>query len=97
VATEACRLASNGADFIARVEGELGLALEIIDRETEAKLAAAGAEPLIAEEANSAVVFDIGGGSTEVMWVERGERTSRGFLSRLVSSLCRSAMVVGAK
>jgi exopolyphosphatase/guanosine-5'-triphosphate,3'-diphosphate pyrophosphatase len=76
VATEACRLASNGAEFIARVEDELSLALEIIDRETEAKLAAAGAEPLIAEEANSALVFDIGGGSTEVMWVERGERTS---------------------
>jgi exopolyphosphatase/guanosine-5'-triphosphate,3'-diphosphate pyrophosphatase len=76
VATEACRLARNGADFIARVEAELGLALEIIDRETEARLAAAGAEPLIAEEANSAVVFDIGGGSTEVMWVERGEKTS---------------------
>lgn len=71
VATEACRLASNGADFIARVEDELGLSLEIIDRETEAHLAAAGAEPLIAGDAKSAVVFDIGGGSTEVMWVER--------------------------
>ena len=76
VATEACRLAGNGAAFIARVEEELGLALEIIDRETEAHLAAAGAEPLIAVEANSALVFDIGGGSTEVMWVERGEKSS---------------------
>jgi exopolyphosphatase / guanosine-5'-triphosphate,3'-diphosphate pyrophosphatase len=76
VATEACRLAANGAAFIARIEDELGLELEIIDRETEAKLAAAGAEPLIASEANSAIVFDIGGGSTEVMWVERGDATS---------------------
>lgn len=76
VATEACRLASNGAEFIARVEAELGLALEVIDRETEARLAAAGAEPLIAEEARSAVIFDIGGGSTEVMWVERAAAQS---------------------
>jgi exopolyphosphatase/guanosine-5'-triphosphate,3'-diphosphate pyrophosphatase len=74
IATEACRMASNGAAFIARVEAETGLELEIIDRETEARLAAAGAEPLIDEAADSAVVFDIGGGSTEIMWVERGEQ-----------------------
>jgi exopolyphosphatase/guanosine-5'-triphosphate,3'-diphosphate pyrophosphatase len=73
VATEACRLASNGPAFIDRVREELGLSLEIIDRKTEAHLAAAGAEPLIAAEAQSAIVFDIGGGSTEVMWVERGQ------------------------
>ena len=50
---------------------ETGLELEIIDRETEAKLAATGAEPLIDADAESALVFDIGGGSTEVMWVEQ--------------------------
>lgn len=77
VATEACRLAENGPAFIERVVRETGLELEIIDRETEAGLAAAGAEPLIAEGAKAAVVFDIGGGSTEVMWVERGERAGR--------------------
>lgn len=71
VATEACRLSANGADFIARVAEETGLELEIIDRETEAHLAAAGAEPLLDEDAETAVVFDIGGGSTEVMWVKR--------------------------
>ncbi len=49
----------------------LGLDLEIINRETEAMLAAAGAEALIGEDAQSAIVFDIGGGSTEVMWVGR--------------------------
>ena len=73
VATEACRLSANGADFISRVAEETGLELEIIDRETEAHLAAAGAEPLLAAEAETAVVFDIGGGSTEVMWVRRAE------------------------
>jgi exopolyphosphatase/guanosine-5'-triphosphate,3'-diphosphate pyrophosphatase len=71
IATEACRLATNGAEFIARVEAEVGLKLEIIDRETEARLAAAGSLPLIEEGAQNAVIFDIGGGSTEVMWMER--------------------------
>ncbi len=73
VATEACRLAENGPDFIDRVTKELGLELEIINRETEAMLAAAGAEALIGDDATSAIVFDIGGGSTEVMWVARRE------------------------
>jgi exopolyphosphatase / guanosine-5'-triphosphate,3'-diphosphate pyrophosphatase len=71
VATEACRLAENGPDFIGRVASEVGLELEIINRETEAMLAAAGAEALIGDDADSAIVFDIGGGSTEVMWVAR--------------------------
>jgi exopolyphosphatase / guanosine-5'-triphosphate,3'-diphosphate pyrophosphatase len=75
IATEACRLADNGAAFIERVELETGLKLEVIDRETEARLAASGAEPLIDHAATSAVIFDIGGGSTEVMWMQRdGER-----------------------
>ncbi len=73
VATEACRLAENGEGFIRRVTEDVGLELEIIDRETEAHLAAAGAEPLIDREAQTAVVFDIGGGSTEVMWVARSK------------------------
>ena len=71
IATEACRLAGNGVAFIARVYEETGLKLEIIDRETEARLAASGAEPLISPEASSAVIFDIGGGSTEVMWMQK--------------------------
>jgi exopolyphosphatase / guanosine-5'-triphosphate,3'-diphosphate pyrophosphatase len=64
-------MASNGAEFIDRVNAETGLVLEIIDRETEARLAATGAEPLIEAGAESALIFDIGGGSTEIMWVER--------------------------
>ncbi len=75
VATEACRMADNGADFIARVRDETGLGLEIIDRETEAGLAATGAEPLVDRDAETALVFDIGGGSTEVLWLKRnGQR-----------------------
>lgn len=71
IATEACRLAENGPEFIERVADEVGLELEIIDRETEARLAASGAEPLISADAENAIVFDIGGGSTEVMWMQR--------------------------
>ena len=75
IATEACRQAENGEAFIARVREEVGLQLEIIDRQTEASLAASGASPLIEPGAASAVIFDIGGGSTEVMWMEAdGER-----------------------
>ncbi|WP_373504410.1 Ppx/GppA phosphatase family protein [Aestuariivirga sp.] len=71
VATEACRMASNGPEFIARVKEETGLGLEIIDRETEAGLAATGAEPLVDRAAETALVFDIGGGSTEILWMKR--------------------------
>ncbi len=70
IATEACRQAENGAEFIKRVRYEVGLELEIIDRQTEADLAASGASPLIESGSASAVIFDIGGGSTEVMWMQ---------------------------
>jgi exopolyphosphatase/guanosine-5'-triphosphate,3'-diphosphate pyrophosphatase len=71
VATEACRMAANGEEFIARVKAEVGLELEIIGREMEAKLAAVGAEPLLAQEAETALIFDIGGGSTELLWLAK--------------------------
>ena len=69
IATQACRTAANGAEFIERVRDEVGLELEVIDRETEARLAVAGASPLIAPDARNVLVFDIGGGSTELMWI----------------------------
>jgi exopolyphosphatase/guanosine-5'-triphosphate,3'-diphosphate pyrophosphatase len=72
IATEACRMASNGPEFLARVEEELGLRLEIIDRHTEARLAVAGASPLIDPAAREVLLFDIGGGSTELSWVRSG-------------------------
>jgi exopolyphosphatase/guanosine-5'-triphosphate,3'-diphosphate pyrophosphatase len=67
-------MAENGGAFIDRVKTETGLDLEIIDRETEAGLAAVGAEPLVDREAETALVFDIGGGSTEVLWMRRAGR-----------------------
>ncbi len=69
VATEACRLAANGSEFVARVEAETGLQLEIVDRETEAHLAAAGCASLADPDAEGLVLFDIGGGSTEIVWL----------------------------
>ena len=72
IATEACRSAENGAEFLAEVRERLGLQLEIVDRETEAYLAAAGCGELADEDAESTVLFDIGGGSSEIVWMSRG-------------------------
>lgn len=73
IATEACRAASNGPAFLSRVTEETGLTLEIIDRGTEAELAAAGCAVLMAGNAESVILFDIGGGSTEVVWLGAGQ------------------------
>ena len=69
IATEACRAASNGEQFLDRVCKETSLRLEIVDREVEAELAAAGCSALMAKSAESIILFDIGGGSTEVVWM----------------------------
>jgi exopolyphosphatase/guanosine-5'-triphosphate,3'-diphosphate pyrophosphatase len=71
IATEACRMAENGQEFIDRARDALGLELEIIDRQTEARLAATGCAALADAEAESVVLFDIGGGSSEVIWLGR--------------------------
>jgi len=70
VATEACRRASNGQAFIDRVHRETGLDIHIINSEEEARLAFMGCSSLLADTSKRAVVFDIGGGSTELMWVD---------------------------
>jgi exopolyphosphatase/guanosine-5'-triphosphate,3'-diphosphate pyrophosphatase len=66
VATEACRRADNCADFIERVRRETGIAIEIISNQEEANLAFSGCAPLLSARPDKALVFDIGGGSTEV-------------------------------
>jgi exopolyphosphatase/guanosine-5'-triphosphate,3'-diphosphate pyrophosphatase len=78
IATEACRSAENGEDFRARVAQEVGLELEVIDRETEARLAATGCTTLIDPQAEGAVLFDIGGGSSELVWLNRPQETRGG-------------------
>jgi exopolyphosphatase/guanosine-5'-triphosphate,3'-diphosphate pyrophosphatase len=90
VATEACRRAVNCARFLERVEREAGLALEIISPAEEAELAFRGCAPLLAREPDRAILFDIGGGSTEVGWlaVKPGGRI------RVIASLSLPAGVV---
>jgi exopolyphosphatase/guanosine-5'-triphosphate,3'-diphosphate pyrophosphatase len=70
VATEACRRAANCAQFLDRIRVETGLDLEIISTDEEARLALSGCRPLLVDGYRYGIVFDIGGGSTEVMWVE---------------------------
>jgi len=78
IATEACRSASNAGEFLARVEDEVGLSLEIVDRHTEAQLAVTGCADLVESEAKGALLFDIGGGSSELAWLDfRGGRPRR--------------------
>src|SRR5215831_20221682 len=78
IATEACRAAENGVQFLNRVADELGLSLEVIDRETEARLAATGCTPLIDPEASGAILFDIGGGSSELVRLARSQKVRGG-------------------
>jgi len=73
IATEACRAAQNGNEFLEKVLAATGLTLEIVDRETEAHLAAAGCASLADDAAEGVVLFDIGGGSSEIVWLGRSE------------------------
>ena len=70
VATEACRRASNCQTFLERVRAETGLALEVIRPEEEARLAVISCAPLIARRTRQLLVVDIGGGSTELVWID---------------------------
>jgi exopolyphosphatase / guanosine-5'-triphosphate,3'-diphosphate pyrophosphatase len=76
VATEACRRAGNCEEFLERVRIETGIPIEIIASDEEARLVVAGCAPLLDRRVPFAVVFDIGGGSTELVWlrVPRGAR-----------------------
>lgn len=70
VATEACRRARNARDFIRQVRRETGLALEIIAPEEEARLAVISCAPLVSATTEQLLVVDIGGGSTELVWID---------------------------
>ncbi len=70
VATEACRRAENAGDFIAYVKRETGLGLEIIEPEEEARLAVISCASLVSTKTEQLLVVDIGGGSTELVWID---------------------------
>lgn len=72
VATEACRRADNGAEFIERVHRETGIVLDVISAEEEARLAVLGCHVLLEDGPGPAMIFDIGGGSTELVLIEQG-------------------------
>jgi exopolyphosphatase/guanosine-5'-triphosphate,3'-diphosphate pyrophosphatase len=69
IATEACRQAANGAEFLARAQRETGLQIDVISSREEAELALESCAPLLPEGGRRALLFDIGGGSTELAWV----------------------------
>jgi exopolyphosphatase / guanosine-5'-triphosphate,3'-diphosphate pyrophosphatase len=69
VATEACRQALNGVEFIERVKRETGIVLDVISPKEEARLAVMGCHALLEEGEGPAMIFDIGGGSTELVLV----------------------------
>ena len=77
VATEACRRAVNGVEFIERVRRETGIRLDVISAQEEARLAVLGCHILLEDGIGPAVIFDIGGGSTELVLIEPGAPVPR--------------------
>lgn len=91
VATEACRVAENGPEFLARVRDKLGLDIEILTRELEARLAVSGSAALIDSSCDYVLVFDIGGGSSELILLDltrRGRHRDRRSGGRLDAQQC---------
>lgn len=84
IATEACRSADNGAAFLERVHRETGLRLEVVDRQTEARLAVAGCGSLVDRTARSTVLFDIGGGSSEIAVIDLDRGGGRNLSDNIV-------------
>jgi exopolyphosphatase/guanosine-5'-triphosphate,3'-diphosphate pyrophosphatase len=82
IATQACRSAQNGAEFIERVAAETGLRLEVISPKEEAHLSVAGCVNLLDRRADAALVVDVGGGSTELSWVDLAAARSLGPAAR---------------
>lgn len=70
IATQACRMASNGEAFVQKVAEQTGLRLQIIPPREEAQLSVAGCVALLDRQADAALVLDVGGGSTEISWVD---------------------------
>ena len=79
IATEACRRAENGAEFVQMVQAQTGLSFKIISPKEEARLALIGCHDLIDETADRVLVVDIGGGSTELSLVNTKAAREQGF------------------
>jgi exopolyphosphatase/guanosine-5'-triphosphate,3'-diphosphate pyrophosphatase len=91
VATEACRVAENGPAFLEEVRAGMGLDMEILTREEEAHLAVSGCASLLNIESDLALVFDIGGGSSELIWLDLARhdgKWGRSLADRLEATSC---------
>ena len=77
VATEACRRAANGDEFAERVRTETGIALDIIEPQEEARLAVLGCHKLLEPGDGPALIFDIGGGSTELVLIDQDDGATK--------------------
>jgi len=91
IATEACRLADNAPQFLTRVHTETKLDIKVVTREAEARLAVSGCASLIDTQSDLVLVFDIGGGSSELIWLDlaRSHRKGNGaHLDRLKVQDC---------
>ena len=77
VATEACRRAVNGREFVERVRQETGIVLDIIPPQEEARLAVLGCHKLLEPGDGAALIFDIGGGSTELVLIDQDDGTTK--------------------
>jgi exopolyphosphatase/guanosine-5'-triphosphate,3'-diphosphate pyrophosphatase len=75
IATEACRLADNAPQFLSRVRSETHLDIKIVSREAEARLAVSGCASLIDARSDVVLVLDIGGGSSELIWLDLARHT----------------------
>ncbi|MGJ8536668.1 MAG: Ppx/GppA phosphatase family protein [Parasphingopyxis sp.] len=85
VATEACRRAANGRHFVRRVREETGIALDIISPEEEARLAVLGCHILLEPGDGPALIFDIGGGSTELVLIDPGTEGAKAGEPKILS------------
>ena len=97
IATQAARQAANTDRLIARAHAEAGISLSVISPEEEADLAALGCSPLIGRKYEGALIFDIGGGSTEIVWQHRRDgRLEKRFMASLPVGVVNLAEEYGA-
>ena len=94
IATEACRLAGNAPDFLQRVRAETDLDIKVISREAEARLAVSGCASLIDAASDLVLVFDIGGGSSELIWLDL-EAYKRKFRTQYIDRLEMQSCIAG--
>lgn len=93
VATEACRLADNAGQFLSRVRRETDLDIKVVSREAEARLAVSGCASLIDAGSDLALVFDIGGGSSELIWLDLARARRKAGGARLNRLQAQEAIV----